>query len=175
MYNICTMSEVLNSPNGNFKKISEEMVSEVTSPCEEEDDDMPVPERCRYCPRVMAIRDDLDALENSAKCLAIAAMGDKVIISTDGKAIDGDEVTEYLRKMAIEKFNEWEEGTKIAKEEIVRSTNGCKGPLSLEGSDDSHDVCVVICNSPEMYKSDRGKPQIGELVEVRRDLKKDED
>ena len=44
MYNIYTMSEVLNSPNGNFKKISEEMVSEVTSPCEEEDDDMSVPE-----------------------------------------------------------------------------------------------------------------------------------
>ena len=165
------MSEVLNSPNGNFKKISEEMVSEVTSPCEEEDDDMSVPERCRYCPRLMAIRDDLDALENSAKCLATAAMGDKVIISTDGKAIDGDEVAECLRKMAIEKFNEWEEETKIAKEEIERSTNGCKGPLVLEGSDDSQDVCVVICNSPEMSKSDPGKPQIGEPVIIKREKK----
>ena len=169
------MSEVLNSPNGNFKKISEEMVSEVTSPCEEEDDDMSVPERCRYCPRLMAIRDDLDALENSAKCLATAAMGDKVIISTDGKAIDVDEVAKRLREMALEKFDEWEKATKIAKEEIVRSTNGCKGPLALEGSDDSHVLRIVICNSPEMYKSDRGKSQIGELVEVWRDLKKDED
>ena len=161
------MSEVSSSPNNNFE--------EIVSWEEKEDDDISVPPQCEFCPRVMAIRDDLDDLRNSAKCLAIAAMGDKVIISTDGKAIDGDEVAECLREMALEKFDEWEEATKIAKEEIVRSTNGCKGPLSLEGSDDSHDVCVVICNSPKMYKSDRGKPQIGEPVEVRRDLKKDED
>ena len=167
MYNICTMSEGLSGSNNNFE--------EIVSWEEKEDDDRSVPERCRYCPRVMAIRDDLDALENSAKCLATAAMGDKVIISTDGKAIDVDEVAKRLREMALEKFDEWEEATKIAKEEIVRSTNGCKGPLALEGSDDSHVLRVVICNSPEMYKSDRGKSQIGEPVEVQRDLKKDED
>ena len=161
------MSEGLSGSNNNFE--------EIVSWEEEEDDDISVPERCRYCPRVMAIRDDLDALEKSAECLATAAMGDKVIISTDGKAIDGDEVAECLCKMALEKFDEWEEATKIAKEEIVRSTNGCKGPLALEGSDDSHVLRVVICNSPEMYKSDRGKSQIGEPVEVQRDLKKDED
>lgn len=45
----------------------------------------------------------------------------------------------------------------------------------LLGSDDSHDACVVICNSPEMYKSDRGKSQIGEPVAVKRDLKKNKD
>lgn len=161
------MSEGLSGSNNNFE--------EIVSWEEKEDDDRSVPERCRYCPRVMAIRDDLDALENSAKCLATAAMGDKVIISTDGKAIDVDEVAKRLREMALEKFDEWEEATKIAKEEIVRSTNGCKGPLALEGSDDSHVLRVVICNSPEMYKSDRGKSQIGEPVEVQRDLKKDED
>ena len=161
------MSEVLSGSNDNFK--------EIVSWEEKEDDDRSVPERCRYCPRIMAIQDDLDALEKSAECLATAAMGDKVIISTDGKAIDEDQVTEYLREMAIKKFNEWDEETKIAKEEIVRSTNGCKGPLALEGSDDSHDVCVVICNSPEMYKSDRGEEQIGEPVTIRRDLKKNED
>lgn len=168
------MSEVLSNPNGNFKKISEEMVSEVTSPCEEEDDDMPVPPQCEFCPRVTAIREDLDDLRNSAKCLAIAAMGDKVMILTDEKAIDGDKVAECLREMAIEKFNEWEEETKIAKEEIARSTDKCKGPLSLKGSDDSQDVCVVICNSPKMSKSDSGKPQIGEPVIIKR-KKKNED
>ena len=169
------MSEVLNSPNGNFKKISEEMVSEVTSPCEEEDDDMSVPERCRYCPRLMAIRDDLDALENSAKCLATAAMGDKVIISTDGKAIDVDEVAKRLREMALEKFDEWEKATKIAKEEIVRSTNGCKGPLALGGSDGYRVVNVVTCGSPEVFEVGLGEMQIGEPVMIQRDLKKDED
>ena len=91
MYNICTMSEVLSDDN----------FEEIVSWEEKEDDDISVPERCRYCPRAMAIRDDLDALEKSAECLATAAMGDKVIISTDGKAIDGDEVAECLRKMAI--------------------------------------------------------------------------
>ena len=163
MYNICTMSEGLSGSNNNFE--------EIVSWEEKEDDDRSVPERCRFCPRIMAIRDDLDALEKSAECLATAAMGDKVIISTDGKAIDRDEVAECLRKMAIEKFNEWEEETKIAKEEIERSTNGCKGPLVLEGSDDSQDVCVVICNSPEMSKSDPGKPQIGEPVIIKREKK----
>ena len=165
MYNICTMSEVLSNPDN-----SEEIVSWE----EKEDDDMPVPPQCEFCPRVTAIREDLDDLRNSAKCLAIAAMGDKVMILTDEKAIDGDKVAECLREMAIEKFNEWEEETKIAKEEIARSTDKCKGPLSLKGSDDSQDVCVVICNSPKMSKSDSGKPQIGEPVIIKR-KKKNED
>ena len=159
------MSEVLSSPD-DFEKI----VSGVT-PSWEKEDAILVPPQCEYCPRVMAMQDYLDSLKKSAAYLVEAAMGDKVIMSIDGEAIDGDEVAECLRKMAIEKFNEWEEETKIAKEEIERSTNGCKGPLVLEGSDDSQDVCVVICNSPEMSKSDPGKPQIGEPVIIKREKK----
>ena len=155
------MSEGLSGSNYNFEEIVSGWGKE---------DAIPVPPQCEFCPRVMAIRDDLDALGKSAECLATAAMGDKVIISTDGKAIDGDEVAECLRKMAIEKFNERDKEAKIAKKEIERSTNGCKGPLALEGSD----VCVVICNSPEMSKSDPGKPQIGEPVIIKRE-KKNED
>lgn len=169
------MSEVLNSPNGNFKKISEEMVSEVTSPCEEEDDDMSVPERCRYCPRLMAIRDDLDALENSAKCLATAAMGNKVIMSIDGETIDGDEAAGYLCKMAGEKLNELDEETNIIKKEIRISTDGCEGPLVIGGSDGHRTVSVATCGSHEVFKVGLGEMQIGEPVIIRRDLEEDED
>ena len=167
------MSEGLSSPD-NSKETFEDVVRGFTPSWEKEDDDISVPPQCEFCPRVTAIREDLDDLRNSAKCLAIAAMGDKVMILTDEKAIDGDKVAECLRELAIEKFNEWEEETKIAKEEIARSTDKCKGPLALKGSDDSQDVCVVICNSPKMSKSDSGKPQIGEPVIIKR-KKKNED
>ena len=164
------MSEVLSRPDDNSEETFKEMVSGFT-PSWEKEDAIPVPPQCEYCPRVMAMQDYLDSLKKSAACLVKAAMGDKVIMSIDGKTIDGDEVAECLRKMAIEKFNEWEEETKIAKGEIARSTDKCKGPLALEGSDDSQDVYVVICNSPEMSKSDPGKPQIGEPVIVKRKKK----
>lgn len=170
MYNIYTMSEVLSSPDDDFDKI----VSGIT-PSWEKEYAIPVPPQCESCPRVMAMQDYLDSLKKSAACLVKAAMGDKVIMSIDGETIDGDEATRYLCKKAGEELDKLDEETDTIREEIVRSTNGCKGPLALEGSDDSHVLRVVICNSPEMYKSDRGKSQIGEPVEVQRDLKKDED
>ena len=164
------MSEVLSSPDDDFDKI----VSGIT-PSWEKEYAIPVPPQCESCPRVMAMQDYLDSLKKSAACLVKAAMGDKVIMSIDGETIDGDEATRYLCKKAGEELDKLDEETDTIREEIVRSTNGCKGPLALEGSDDSHVLRVVICNSPEMYKSDRGKSQIGEPVEVQRDLKKDED
>ena len=170
MYNICTMSEVLSRPDDN----SEETFEEIVRGWEKEDDDIPVPQQCKYCPRVMAMQDYLDSLKKSAACLVEAAMGDKVIMSIDGETIDGDEAIRYLCKKAGEELNKLDEETNTIREEIVRSTNGCKGPLVLEGSDDSQDVCVVICNSPEMSKSDPGKPQIGEPVIIKRE-KKNED
>ena len=50
MYNICTMSEVLSRPDDNFEKIFEGMVRGVTPSWEKEDDDISVPEQCKYCP-----------------------------------------------------------------------------------------------------------------------------
>ena len=117
------------------------------------------------------MQDYLDSLKKSAACLVEAAMGDKVIMSIDGETIDGDEATRYLCKKAVEELNKLDEETNTIREEIVRSTNGCKGPLVLEESDDSQDVYVVICNSPEMSKSDSGKPQIGEPVIIKRKKK----
>ena len=128
------MSEALSSPD-DFEKI----VSGVT-PSWEKEDAIPVPPQCEYCPRVMAMQDYLDSLKKSAAYLVEAAMGDKVIMSIDGETIDGDEATRYLCKKAGEELNKLDEETNTIREEIVRSTNGCKGPLDLERSDDSQDV-----------------------------------
>ena len=165
------MSEVSSSPDDNFEKI----VSGIT-PSWEKEDAIIVPSQCESCPRVMAILDYLDDLRNSAKYLATVAMSDKVIISTDGEAIDGDEVARRLYEAAGEKFNEWDEETKIAKEEIRTSTNKCKGPLVLEGSDGRRTVSVTTCGSSKMFGSaELGKEQIGEPVTIRRDQKRNED
>ena len=167
MYNICTMSEVLSSPDD---------FEEIVSGCGKEDDDIPAPRQCKYCPRVTAMQDYLDSLKKSAAYLVEAAMGDKVIMSIDGETIDGDEATRYLCKKAVEELNKLDKETDTIREEIVRSTNGCKGPLDLERSDGRRTVRVTVCDSSEMFDSaELGEEQIGEPVAVQRDLKKNED
>ena len=167
MENNCTMSKVLNNPDGNFKKIFEEIVSELTPPCEKKDD-IPVPKQCVDCPRVAYMLGYLGSLGESAACLMEAAMGDKVIMSIDGETIDGDEATRYLCKKAVEELNKLDEETNTIREEIERSTDKCKGPLDLEGSDDFQAVSVTACGSPEMSEPDVSYPQIGEPVKIRR-------
>ena len=54
MYNICTMSEGSSGSNNNFEEIFEGMVREVTPSWEKKDDDISVPEQCKYCPIAMA-------------------------------------------------------------------------------------------------------------------------
>ncbi len=164
------MSEVLSSPD-DFEKI----VSGVT-PSWEKEDAIPVPPQCEYCPRVMAMQDYLDSLKKSAAYLVEAAMGDKVIMSIDGETIDGDEATRYLCKKAGEELNKLDKETDAIREEIVRSTDKCKGPLDLEGSDGRRTVRVTACDSSEMFDSaELGEEQIGEPVTVKRDLKKNKD
>ena len=164
------MSEVLSSPD-DFEKI----VSGVT-PSWEKEDAILVPPQCEYCPRVMAMQDYLDSLKKSAAYLVEAAMGDKVIMSIDGETIDGDEATRYLCKKAGEELNKLDKETDAIREEIVRSTDKCKGPLDLEGSDGRRTVCVTACDSSEMFDSaELGEEQIGEPVTVKRDLKKNKD
>ena len=169
MYNICTMSEVLSRPDDRPDDNFEKIVSGI-SPWGKEDD-IPVPKPCIDCPRVMAMQDYLDSLKKSAAYLVEAAMGDKVIMSIDGETIDGDEATRYLCKKAGEELNKLDKETDAIREEIVRSTDKCKGPLDLEGSDDFQAVSVTACGSPEMSKSDSGKPQIGEPVLIKRKKK----
>ena len=164
------MSEVLSSPD-DFEKI----VSGVT-PSWEKEDAILVPPQCEYCPRVMAMQDYLDSLKKSAAYLVEAAMGDKVIMSIDGETIDGDEATRYLCKKAGEELNKLDKETDAIREEIVRSTDKCKGPLDLEGSDGRRTVRVTACDSSEMFDSaELGEEQIGEPVTVKRDLKKNKD
>ena len=164
------MSEVLSSPD-DFEKI----VSGVT-PSWEKEDAIPVPPQCEYCPRVMAMQDYLDSLKKSAAYLVEAAMGDKVIMSIDGETIDGDEATRYLCKKAGEELNKLDKETDAIREEIVRSTDKCKGPLDLGGSDGRRTVRVTACDSSEMFDSaELGEEQIGEPVTVKRDLKKNKD
>ena len=164
------MSEVLSSPD-DFEKI----VSGVT-PSWEKEDAIPVPPQCEYCPRVMAMQDYLDSLKKSEAYLVEAAMGDKVIMSIDGETIDGDEATRYLCKKAGEELNKLDKETDAIREEIVRSTDKCKGPLDLEGSDGRRTVRVTACDRTEMFDSaELGEEQIGEPVTVKRDLKKNKD
>ncbi|MCP9466250.1 MAG: hypothetical protein NNC22_02535 [Candidatus Nanosynbacter sp. P5B_S4_bin.39.1] len=157
------MSEVLSSPDDDFDKI----VSGIT-PSWEKEYAIPVPPQCESCPRVMAMQDYLDSLKKSAACLVKAAMGDKVIMSIDGETIDGDEATRYLCKKAGEELDKLDEETDTIREEIVRSTDKCKGPLDLEGSDDFQAVSITACGSSEMSEPDVSYPQIGEPVEIRR-------
>ena len=169
------MSEVLSRPDDNSEETFKEMVSGFT-PSWEKEDAIPVPPQCEYCPRVMAMQDYLDSLKKSAACLVKAAMGDKVIMSIDGKTIDEDEATRYLCKKAGEELDKLDKETDTIREGIVRSTNGCKGPLVLEESDGRRTVRVTACDSSEMFDSaELGEEQIGEPVTIRRDLKKNED
>ena len=171
MENNCTMSKVLNNPDGNFKKIFEEIVSELTPPCEKKDD-IPVPKQCVDCPRVAYMLGYLGSLGESAACLMEADMGDKVTISTNEETIYGDEATRRLRQIAAETLNKLDEETNTIGEEIVRSTNGCKGPLVLEESDGRRTVRVTACDSPEMLDSaGLGEEQIGEPVVIKREKK----
>ena len=122
------------------------------------------------------MQDYLDSLKKSAAYLVEAAMGDKVIMSIDGETIDGDEATRYLCKKAGEELNKLDKETDAIREEIVRSTDKCKGPLDLEGSDGRRTVRVTACDSSEMFDSaELGEEQIGEPVTVKRDLKKNKD
>lgn len=174
MYNICTMSEVLSRPDDNSEETFKEMVSEIT-PSWEKEDVIFVPEQCGSCPRILSMLGDLDNLGECARDLVKAAMGNKVIMSIDGETIDEDEAAGYLCKMAGEKLNELDEKTNIIKKEIRISTDGCKGPLVLGGSDGYRVVNVVTCGSPEVFEVGLGEMQIGEPVMIRRDLEEDED
>lgn len=161
------MSEVLSRPDDNSEETFKEIVSGFT-PSWEKEDAIPVPKPCIDCPRVACMQDYLDSLKKSAACLVEAAMGDKVIMSIDGETIDGDEATRYLCKKAGEELDKLDKETDTIREEIVRSTDKCKGPLFLEGSDDFQVVSVTACGSPEMSEPDVSYPQIGEPVEIQR-------
>ena len=167
------MSEVLSRPDDNSEEIFEEIVSGVT-PSWEKEYAIPVPPQCESCPRVMAALLELDEYKKAVgELLRMASAGEEEIVVVD--VLTGERVSEgvidYACKIAGGKLGGLSEKIAETQRGISIITKGCEGPLVLEGSDDSQDVCVVICNSPEMSKSDPGKPQIGEPVIIKREKK----
>lgn len=168
MYNICIMSEVLNRPDDrpddNFEKIFEGMVRGVTPSWEKEDDDISVPEQCKYCPIAMAALRKFNEYKKAVgELLRMASAEEEIVVVnmlTGERLSEGaiDRVCEITGK----KLNELDK----IKEEIVRLTNECEGPFVLVGYDDSRVVSVTTCGSSEMFKS--GLDSQYELVRVQR-------
>ena len=165
MYNICTMSEVLSRPDDNSEETFEEMVSEVTLPWEEEDDDISVPEQCKYCPIAMAALRKFNEYKKAVgELLRMTSAGEEKVVVVN--RLTGERLSEGAIDRVCEitgkKLNELDK----IKEEIVRLTNECEGPFVLVGYDDSRVMSVTACGSSEMFKS--GLDPQYELVRVQR-------
>ena len=175
MYNICIMSEVLNRPDDrpddNFEKIFEGMVRGVTPSWEKEDDDISVPEQCKYCPIAMAALRKFNEYKKAVgELLRMASAEEEIVVVnmlTGERLSEGaiDRVCEITGKKLDELYK--------IKEEIVRLTNECEGPFVLVGYDGSRVVSVTTCGSSEMFKT--GLDQQYELVRVQRYEEENED
>ncbi len=165
MYNICTMSEVLSRPDDNFEKIFEGMVRGVTPSWEKEDDDISVPEQCKYCPiATAALRKFNEYKKAVGELLRMASAEEEEIVVVNmltGERLS-EGATDRVCEITGEKLNELDK----IKEEIVRLTNECEGPFVLVGYDGSRVVSVTTCGSSEMFKTGLN-PQY-ELVRVQR-------
>ena len=166
MYNICTMSEVLSRPDDNFEKIFEGMVRGVTPSWEKEDDDISVPEQCKYCPIAMAaLRKLYEYKKAVGELLRMASAEEEEIVVVN--MLTGERLskgaTDRVCEITGKKLNELDK----IKEEIVRLTNGCEGLFVLIGSDGRRrTVSAATCGSDEMFKS--GLDPQYELVRVQR-------
>ena len=175
MYNICIMSEVLNRPDDrpddNFEKIFEGMVRGVTPSWEKEDDDISVPEQCKYCPIAMAALRKFNEYKKAVgELLRMASAEEEIVVVnmlTGERLSEGaiDRVCEITGKKLDELYK--------IKEEIVRLTNECEGPFVLVGYDGSRVVSVTTCGSSEMFKT--GLDPQYELVRVQRYEEENED
>ncbi len=165
MYNICTMSEVLSRPDDNFEKIFEGMVRGVTPSWEKEDDDISVPEQCKYCPiATAALRKFNEYKKAVGELLRMASAEEEEIVVVNmltGERLS-EGATDHVCEITGEKLNELDK----IKEEIVRLTNECEGPFVLVGYDGSRVVSVTTCGSSEMFKT--GLDPQYELVRVQR-------
>ena len=149
------MSEVLSRPDDNSEETFEEMVSEVTLPWEEKDDDISVPEQCKYCPIAMAALRKFNEYKKAVgELLRMTSAGEEKVVVVN--RLTGERLSEGAIDRVCEitgkKLNELDK----IKEEIVRLTNECKGPFVLVGYDDSRVVSVTTCGSSEMFKSGLG-------------------
>jgi len=159
------MSEGSSGSNNNFEEIFEGMVREVTPSWEKKDDDISVPEQCKYCPIAMAALSKLYEYKKAVgELLRIASAEEEEIVVVN--RLTGEIVSEGAIDSVCEitgkKLNELDK----IKEEIVRLTNECEGPFVLVGYDGSRVVSVTTCGSSEMFKP--GLDPQYELVRVQR-------
>ena len=161
------MSEVLSSPD-DFEKI----VSGVTPSWEKEDDDISVPEQCKYCPIAMAALRKFNEYKKAVGELLRMASAEEEIVVVN--MLTGERLskgaTDRVCEITGKKLNELDK----IKEEIVRLTNGCEGLFVLIGSDGRRrTVSAATCGSDEMFKS--GLDPQYELVRVQRYQEENED
>lgn len=165
MYNICTMSEVLSRPDDNSEETFEEIVSGVTPSWEKEDDDISVPEQCKYCPIAMAALRKFNEYKKAVgELLRMASAEEEIVVVnmlTGERLSEGaiDRVCEITGKKLDELYK--------IKEEIVRLTNECEGPFVLIGSYGPRTVSVATCGSSGMSRPGLNDPQ-EELAIVQR-------
>ena len=155
------MSEVLSGSNDNF----EEIVRGVTPSWEKEDDDISVPEQCKYCPIAMAALRKFNEYKKAVGELLRMASAEEEIVVVN--MLTGERLskgaTDRVCEITGKKLNELDK----IKEEIVRLTNGCEGLFVLIGSDGRRrTVSAATCGSDEMFKS--GLDPQYELVRVQR-------
>jgi len=159
------MSEVLSSPDDNFDEIFKGMVRGVTPSWEKEDDDISVPEQCKYCPiATAALRKFNEYKKAVGELLRMASAEEEEIVVVNmltGERLS-EGATDRVCEITGEKLNELDK----IKEEIVRLTNECEGPFVLVGYDGSRVVSVTTCGSSEMFKT--GLDPQYELVRVQR-------
>ena len=154
------MSEVLSSPDD-----FEEIVRGVTPSWEKEDDDISVPEQCKYCPIAMAALRKFNEYKKAVGELLRMASAEEEIVVVN--MLTGERLskgaTDRVCEITGKKLNELDK----IKEEIVRLTNGCEGLFVLIGSDGRRrTVSAATCGSDEMFKS--GLDPQYELVRVQR-------
>ena len=167
------MSEVLSNSDDNFEETFEDVVRGFTPSWEKEDDDISVPEQCKYCPIAMAALRKFNEYKKAVgELLRMASAGEEEVVVVNmltGKRVS-EGATDRVCEITGEKLNELDK----IKEEIVRLTNECEGPFVFIGSYGPRTVSVAICGSNEMSEPGLNDPQ-EELAIVQRYEEKNED
>ena len=168
------MSEGSSGSNNNFEEIFEGMVREVTPSWEKKDDDISVPEQCKYCPIAMAALSKLYEYKKAVgELLRIASAEEEeeiVVVNRLTGEIVSEGAIDSVCEITGKKLNELDK----IKEEIVRLTNECEGPFVLIGSYGPRTVSVATCGSSEMSRPGLNDPQ-EELAIVQRYEEENED
>lgn len=165
------MSEGLSSPD-NSKETFEDVVRGFTPSWEKEDDDISVPEQCKYCPiATAALRKFNEYKKAVGELLRMASAEEEIVVVnmlTGERLSEG--ATDRVCEITGEKLNELDK----IKEKIVRLTNECEGPFVFIGSYGPRTVSAAICGSSDMSRPGLNDPQ-EELAIVQRYEEENED